>query len=642
MNVLLISLAAAAAAPPAPASELPGDTEIVVTGEAEEEETSSAVSVTAPLRIRSVPPLTEHVGLPMVTDYLRLFSSVSVATAGPRGSQTQVRLRGAEANHTLLVVDGIRFNDPAAGNEPRFELLSMDFIDHATLYLGSRSALWGSEAIGGVLVVDTRDPWFSREGVGLRGEYGSLDTARGSAWAGAIRGKTRLAGTASWLRSDGIDSFSGSGDRDGFENRTAGLKLVFVPGKRDARETPFELGAVGHWIEGVSEYDGFDPLTFRRADTLDSTRNRIAAVRGWAKAEKAGWTLAIDGSLLASANRNRLADTPLNATFGRRFTTSAELSKKAGGHHLSVGVDHQAERFRARDTAFFGATNQGRSRELTALVGEWQAEWSRRLSTEVAVRRDRFSAFADATTIRAGATLKPVRRLEILAGYGEGIAQPSFHDLYGFFPGSFVGNPALKPERSEGWNAGVRFGRWHGLTLELGYFAAKLEDEIVDVFDPGTFLSSAANATGKSRRQGVEARLELARYWRALPRLFVTYSYLDAEERQVAGGLAVREVRRPRHRAGLGAQGEVGRLGWGATLAYVGPRRDMNFDVAPAQSVRLGAYWLGSLQVRLRISKEIEGFARVENALDERYQDVFGYRAQGRTIHAGLRLRLDP
>lgn len=633
MHPILLSFAAAAAAPPVVSEPKGGDEEIVVTGERPEE----LASYTAQAAVRATPALADVAGLPMATDYLRLYPGTSVATSGPRGSQTQVRLRGAEANHTLLVVDGIRFNDPAAGNEARFELLGIDFVHRIGLLPGPRSALWGSEAIGGVVLADTRDPYSSGESFGGRGEYGSLDSARGSSWVAAYAGKLRVSATASWMRSDGIDSFGkGDGERDGFENRSASAKLVYAPVEA------LELGMVGHWIEGESEYDGFDPLTFRRADTLDNTRNRIGAVRGWAKAQARGWALTLDGSFLASANRNLLADAPLNRTFGRRFTASASLERKVGGHLFTAAAEHQSEQFRARDELYFGATRQDRSRDLTAMVGVWEAKWSGKLTTELAVRHDRFSAFADATTLRAGARFEPVRRVQIFAGYGEGIAQPTFYDLFGFFPGSFVGNPALKSERSEGWNAGVRLGEWRRATLGLSYFRARLRDEIVDVFDPATFRSTAANATGTSRREGVEALLELKPRARWAHRLFASYTYLDAEERQVAGDLIVREVRRPRHSAGFGGQGEVGPVSWGATLAYVGARRDTDFEGFPARPVRLGDYFLGSLQLGWRFSKGMELFARAENALDADYQDVFGYRTQGRTVHAGVRLSFRP
>src|SRR5205085_7729096 len=99
------------------------------------------------------------------------------ASTGPRGTQTQIRIRGAEANHTLLFVDGIRFNDPAAGNEARFELLTSDLLSRIELVRGPQSALWGSEALGRVIAVDTSDP-FSRTGFVATGEYGSLDSER--------------------------------------------------------------------------------------------------------------------------------------------------------------------------------------------------------------------------------------------------------------------------------------------------------------------------------------------------------------------------------------------------------------------------------------------------------------------------------
>ncbi|MEO7787347.1 MAG: TonB-dependent receptor plug domain-containing protein, partial [Sphingomicrobium sp.] len=94
-----------------------------------------------------------HLGSPLVSDYLRLLPSVAVAISGPAGSQTDVRIRGAEANHTLLFIDGIRANDPAAGNAPRFELLNADLASRIELVRGPQSALWGSEAIGGVVSV---------------------------------------------------------------------------------------------------------------------------------------------------------------------------------------------------------------------------------------------------------------------------------------------------------------------------------------------------------------------------------------------------------------------------------------------------------------------------------------------------------
>jgi vitamin B12 transporter len=120
----------------------------------------------------------EALSLPLASDLFRLAPGISVASTGPRGTQTQVRIRGAEANHTLLFVDGIRFNDPASGNEARFELLATDLLSRIEVVRGPQSALWGSEALGGVIAVDTGGEPGSR--LAALGEYGSLENVRGS------------------------------------------------------------------------------------------------------------------------------------------------------------------------------------------------------------------------------------------------------------------------------------------------------------------------------------------------------------------------------------------------------------------------------------------------------------------------------
>jgi vitamin B12 transporter len=624
-EVRLQSILFIAAAVVAPLSGATPGEEIVVTGAREPVESDrSAVSATVIARKEL-----EALALPATGDILRLVPGVSIATSGPRGSQTQLRIRGAEANHTLLFVDGIRFNDPAAGNEARFEMLMNDPLSRLEVVRGPQSALWGSEALGGVIAAETADP-FSASGFSALGEYGSLDTSHFSLQFAQRLGDVGISGSGSGIRSEGIDSFGGGGEPDGFENRTANLKLVFRPVQFG------ELGLVGHWVEGESAFDGFDPLTFRRADTLDSTNNRIRAIRAWSRTAVGGFTISFDGSYLDSANRNRLAGAPLNSTFGKRFTVGGQISKRVGRHRLTVAADHESEGFRARDQVYFGGTDQDRSRELTALVGEWRAEWADTFVTDLSVRHDSFSAFRDATTVRASVLFRPGPAWTLHASYGEGIAQPTFYDLFGFFPGSFAGNPALRPERSNGWEAGVRWQSGRA-TFGVTGFSNRLTDEIVDVSDPTTFISSTENATGRSGRRGAEA--EASYRFGEVATLSINYTYLDAQERQISERALVREVRRPKHSANAVLTGTLGPVSWGASIAYVGQRGDSDFDVFPARRVTLQDYALGSLRIGYRITPALEAYGRVENALDADYQDALGYNTAGRTVYAGLRLR---
>jgi vitamin B12 transporter len=224
-----------------------------------------------------------------------------------------------------------------------------------------------------------------------------------------------------------------------------------------------------------------------------------------------------------------------------------------------------------------------------------------------------------------------------VGSYGEGIAQPSFVDLFGFGPGSrFVGNPDLRPERSEGYELGVRWQR-SGLKLEAVAFSNDLSDEIVEDFSLFPDYT-VINATGTSRRRGIE----LSADWEPLPGLSFTanYTYLDAQQPDAIPGDNVRELRRPEHSANLTSTWRSGPLTLGAALSFVGDRLDRDFDLFPAPLVELDSYLLASARVAYRLSEALEAFARVENGLAENYQDVVGYATPGRTVHAGIRLSL--
>lgn len=606
--------------------------DIVVTASLEPvpaEESAASITVIDEKRI-------EALGAPLVADLARLAPGVAVSVSGAQGALTQIRIRGAEANHSLLFVDGIAFNDPAAGNEARFENFAADGLTRIEIVRGPQSALWGSEALGGVIALESADPL---SGTRLRasGEYGSRDFSRAHVAATLGTGKAGLAASVTRLESDGIDIFGGgAGDRDGFRNLRASLKGAARFGSDG------EIGIVGHYIRATSEFDGTPPPHFRRADTRESSRAELGAVRAWTRlglGDDAPWSVALDGQYLHSSNRNREGATPLNRTLADRLRIGGKLIRRfalAGGRHsLIAAVEREEESFAALDQAVFFAPDQRRSRGRTAYVGEWRAEWGRSVSSDVAIRRDDFNRFEDATTVRAGLVARPAPFLRLHASYGEGIAQPTFFDLYGFDPTSFAGNPALTPERSRGYEAGIA---WERKRFGLGVtaFSNRLSGEIVDDFS--VFPFTVRNAEGKSRRRGVETAAEL-RLIEGL-RISANYTWLDARDRGSGAGPRGREPRRPEHSASLVGEWTKGRFAAGGSLAYVGRRRDSDFDSFPAAEVMLSDYMLANVRIAYRLSDNFELFGRIENAADSDYQDVFGYNSPGRSLYAGLRVRL--
>lgn len=572
----------------------------------------------------------DRLGTPLLADVLRIVPSVSVSESGPPGSLTQIRIRGAEANHTLLFIDGIRANDPAAGNEPRFELLSADLADRVEVVRGPQSALWGSEAIGGVVAATSASPASNGSFFAEGGSHGSWRTSARGGLGNSDNGLTFALGGQG---ANGIDSFNGHGDRDGYRNlsaRVAGKTMI-----GDA----VTIGGSAFAVRGLTQFDGFNPITYQRADTGDESRYRLSAARLYGEVGRRDASFAqMSASLLGSSNRNSLDGNPINRTWAKRRTLSLQAGTHlAADHQLIAVAETERERFHARDTVYGGFTDQDRSRSHQALTVEYIGEVAGRLKLDLAARHDVFSRFKDATTARAGALLNLGNGFDLAASYGEGIAQPTFFDLYGFFPGSFVGNPNLKPESSRGGEVAVRYSGAK-IGAAITYYRQRLRHEIIDTFDSSTFLSSTANADGISKRQGVE--VEAAYRPNDLIRLTATYSYLDATEPKGPLGVQVKEQRRPKHSGSVALDGSSGRFSYGSSIAYVGERIDTDFDIFPSARVRLGAYWLANARVTYKVSDPVELSLRVANAFGSRYQDVVGYRTEGRSIHAGLRIAL--
>jgi vitamin B12 transporter len=602
---------------------LPLDTnQIVITASrAPESEAQTPASVTIIDRQRI-----ERLDEPLIASLLRLTPSAAVVTSGPAGSLTEVRIRGAEANHTLLFVDGIKIDDPASGDTPRYEILNADLASRIEVVRGPQSALWGSEAIGGVIAINGLD---DTPGYAASGEKGSLSFARASGSASAVTRDASVSGAVGFQRSTGINSVEASGDRDGFRNLSARLRAIWRP------RAHLEVGASALALSGRSEFDGFDFLTGAHVDTLDSSRNRLGATRLWVTAgsDASPWRGRVAATLLGSSNKNYLANAELNRTRGTRRNVSAQVERRfttaAIAHRLIIAADSERETFHARDMAFGGFTNQDRTRSHQSITAEWRAD-GKRITGDVAVRRDLFNRFSNATSVRASLLGQLGGGFSLAGSYAQGIAQPTFFDLYGFFPGDFVGNPDLKAESSRGFELSLRYrhGPFGG---SLTGYRQRLRDEIVN----NATFTSVLNASGSSKRSGIEATLD----WHPADRLrlSVNYTYLHATAPDALTGKRMTETRRPRHSGSIAADGSSGRFSYGASLAYVGNHLD-NRDTYPFARVTLGSYWLADARLAYAVRPGVELFARGSNLLDQRYQDVFSYRTEGRTLYAGLRL----
>ncbi len=215
---------------------------------------------------------------------------------------------------------------------------------------------------------------------------------------------------------------------------------------------------------------------------------------------------------------------------------------------------------------------------------------------------------------------------------GTGIKNPTFTELFGFFPGSFIGNPDLKPEESQNWEIG-----WEqtlgGFSYSATYFDANLENEIYTAFNPD-FTSTALNRVSESERSGVE----LSGRWQALANLSFAgqATFFDSQDDTGAD-----EIRVPDMTASLSADWQVQENGirLGLALDHVGEQGDFDFGPFPSRLVALDAYTLASLTVEYPVTDRLAITLRGENLLDETATDVFGYNGPGAGVFVGLKLR---
>jgi len=583
----------------------------------------------------------------LVADLLREIASAAVNRGGPMGSVTQVRLRGAEGNHTLVVIDGIEVNDPAYGSEFDFATLLPLDIERLEVLRGAQSALWGSDAIGGVINVVTRLGPAERAGVAEL-QSGSFDTRRARlSWQGGA--DTLQAGFgAQYFRTAGVSAAPGGAERDGYRNFTARGR-----GAWQATDALTIDGALLR-IDGVADGDEQDfrfPSTATQGLVIDSL-NRAERTQTYGRVglryEPTGSRFAQRANIGVTRTHSRFFDATgvySNANEGRREKYDYQATIHFGApsrftHAITAALEHERVGFANSDPDPRSPVNQDRSIDQSSGVLEYRGAYNDLLFVSAAARYDDNQRFQAATTWRGTAALKmPLTNTRLHASWGTGVANPGFFELFGYIPSSFVGNPALTPEKSTSWDIGVehRFAdnRW---VADLTYFHADLTGEILTVFLAPTFDATAINATRASNRHGVELELRaaLTPHWN----LRGSYTYTDAEEPQGIDAF-VRELRRPRQLASINVNyafaGNRGNLNLG--VDHNGRHEDSEFVFStPATTVSLDAYTLVNAAARWRFTERVSGLVRVENALGTNYQDTFGFAQPGFGAYAAVQI----
>ncbi len=556
-----------------------------------------------------------------------------VAVAGVAG-QTQIRLRGSEANHVLVLVDGIEVSDPFAG-EFDIGTLQAEVGARVEVLRGPQSALYGPDAIGGVVAYESASGR-SVPGLAARVEGGTDNTVNGALRYGAAGDSWDAAISATVVSTDGQTNARG-GTRD------IGRDSYTISGKGSVELTEsLALRAAARFIraEGQTNDSDFDRASPTFGFTIDSpgvtfTNEAIYALVG-ARAEvlDGRWTHDLSAQV---AEVDRETDSPFgltSASEGDRVKASYVTAFSiADEHNLTFAADWERESFRNALAASGGFTGR-RAVEQTGFVGEYRYS-GEAFDLSAAIRHDINDRFADATTFRVGAGYRVTESTRLRAAAGSGVKNPGFFELFGFVDGRFIGNEALRPEKSTGWEVGVDQDIGDAARISVTYFDSELEGEIFTTFPPPNFIATPANRTTESQQRGVEVSLNarLADQWS----LDAAYSYLDAEEN------GIEEVRRPEHIASAAVTWIAPDDAASATLVvrHNGATHDVAFTDPSFVPVRveLDDYTLVNLNARVKLTDTVSAFARAENLLDEEYEQVFSFVSPGRSAVVGVEAR---
>jgi vitamin B12 transporter len=564
-----------------------------------------------------------------VANVLRNQAGIEVARTGQPGQQTSVYMRGANYDNTLVLIDGIRVNN-GFNNAFDFTSLPVDNIERIEVLRGPQSTLYGSEALGGVINIVTRKhaDTFTGAATVEGGSYNSLHSR--VEFMEPI--KTHDAGTITLGGDGGYFTTDNSRPNNYLNSWDGSGRATWQVSDR------FSASLLGTYLQSKAGSPG-DRFT---KDPNDWLRNENSMVGLTLQGQPLDfWDIKLT---LAHSRDRSFYDSPPNpgSSFPSTFTELTTVSRDQvdlqniftinDQHKILIGGTYDDTR--ANDLQLFSMTGFASTNKIDrpitdkAVYGQYEFTPVQRLTFTAGGRLDDYNTFGSHATYRFGGRwTTPVTETILRASVGTGFRAPAPRDLYS--PSLFGGNPNLKPEDSLGWDAGVEQPLFDGkLRIGATYFQNEFEHLIG--------RSAATNVLiNINRAQTMGA--ETFATWTPLTNLIVrgAYTWLADAQDSITGQ---RLLRRPEHSGSFGVTYRfLDRFTANLDATMVGPRPDAFFDPVTYAMKRVtnDGYVKVDLGLSCDISKHFTVFGRVENLLNDHYEEIFGYPALGRTFWAG-------
>lgn len=532
-----------------------------------------------------------------LVDAIRLLPGVSVSQSGTFGKSASIFLRGTNSNHTLVLVDGVRANSPQDG---RFDIgqIPIENVEQIEIVRGPASALYGSDAIGGVInIITRRGQGPIRTGGQL--EYGSFATQKQVVTVSGASDKNRVSFSAFRNKTDGNfqnDDFRDLGASLRFDRAIGGnANLVFI-----GRTSSAKFGVPGQ------RFLSFDPN--QRGTSRDSTVS-LAYTNQVGKRNDRVTVGLYDRHLTDDDTRATTSPAPNPSRFSNQvLSLDAQTGYRFNQNTVIGGLELRRESADIFSSSSFGESAYDRSTRTYALFAQDEYR-SGDFALVPGVRYENNSQFGDFTSYRLAGAYNVNPATKIKASFGTAFKAPPFDSLY--FPN--FGNPNLVPERSRGFDLGVRRELNKRGGVELTYFNNRIRNLIGS--DPTTFLPININS---ARTSGAE--LSYDQEFGGGLRFITSGTYTHT--RSTSGPL----LRRPKFNLSSDLVYQRGPYDLDLSVLVQGRRFDADF-INEFTAREYGGFARVDFAFGYRLKNGVQPYIRINNLLNRNYQEVAGYPA---------------
>lgn len=608
--------------------------EVVVTATRIETPTREVATSTTVVSAEQI----EMMQKPLLLDVLRRLPSMDVVRSGGPGKSTSVFIRGANSEHILVLLDGIEMNDPAStGRGFDFADLTTENIERIEVIRGPQSTLYGSDAMAGVINIITKRG-SGKPSFYTSGEGGSFNTFTERAEMSGGTALVNYSFGVSRIDTDGISSAGakyGNTEKDGYRNTSVSAKLGLVPTEDLDVDFILKYNDSTSDIDNTGDAGGDDPN-----NVYKTRRLFLRAVAGLALFDDL-WDQKLGISLSEHDRNNNNDNDTAHPNDLTRSSFDSSLKKLDWQHNLylhktntlTAGVEYEKEdaNYDYYSESSWGpyttTTFDNRSARTVSYYLQDQVKLRDSLFGTLGARVDEHSIFGSATTYRATAAyvIKPTGT-KLKGTYGTGFKAPSLYQLY-----SQYGDQNLGPEKSIGWDAGVEQRLFGGkVSTGVTFFRNDFENLIEFDFTTSRYMNVSASKT-----EGVELYASLKPFESVDMR--AGYTYTDTEDKNT--GEALRRRAKDKFTADINYRFlEKGNVNIG--VMYVGSRYDMDYSTWPGTLVKLDSYTLVDLAASYYVTESIKFTGRIENLLDEEYEEAKGFGTPGLAVYVGVKLIL--